>query len=72
MGFQIPKPKRNKNTVTLTPQIKKLESKLITLLQGDRDAAKRLIKQQNRMNRGRSYQWCLEKVIYDIERDRGF
>lgn len=47
-----------------------LEKKLVMLLNGDRVTANRLIQSQRRVNRDRSYRWCLEKVIRDLERDR--
>lgn len=47
-----------------------LEKEIIMLLNGDRKTATRLIKSQRRANRDRSYRWCLEKVIRDLERDR--
>lgn len=36
----------------------------------DRDTARRLLSQAKLANPGRSIAWYLEKVIYDIERDR--
>ena len=41
------------------------------LLHSDRELAMRLISQVKRKNSHRSMNWCVEKVIYDIERDRG-
>ncbi|WP_263975720.1 hypothetical protein [Amazonocrinis nigriterrae] len=40
------------------------------MLQGDTATAKRLLRQQRRNHPGKSDNWYLEKVIYDLERDR--
>jgi hypothetical protein len=47
-----------------------LQNDLLILLKGDVATAKRLLAQQRRKNPGRSDNWYLEKVIYDLERDR--
>ena len=52
------------------PKNRYLQADLLTLLKGDVPAAKRLLIQQRRKNPGRSDNWYLEKVIYDLERDR--
>ncbi len=49
---------------------RRLQSKLLTLLCGDTATAKRLLKQQRQLRPGESDNWYLEKVIYDLERDR--
>lgn len=46
------------------------ERHLLRLMNGDRTAALRLVAQAKQRNPGRSEQWCWEKVIYDLERDR--
>jgi hypothetical protein len=46
------------------------QKKLLTLLNGDATTAQRLLKQVRITHPGRSEQWCWEKVIYDLERDR--
>jgi hypothetical protein len=43
---------------------------LLRLLQGSESTAKRLIEGAKLHNPGRSDQWALEKVIFDLERDR--
>jgi hypothetical protein len=48
-----------------------LQRKLLRLLHEDRSAAARLVAQAQLKNPGRSGDWYLEKVIYDLERDRG-
>ncbi|MBE9183086.1 hypothetical protein IQ268_31620 [Oculatella sp. LEGE 06141] len=47
-----------------------LARKLLPLVNGDMETAKRLVIQAREKNPGRSEQWCWEKVIYDLERDR--
>ncbi|WP_242055459.1 hypothetical protein [Nostoc flagelliforme] len=47
-----------------------MQSDLLTLLKGDVATAKRLLLQQRRRKPGQSDNWYLEKVIYDLERDR--
>lgn len=46
------------------------ERHLIRLSNGDRKGALRLVAKVREDNPGRSEQWCWEKVIYDLERDR--
>jgi hypothetical protein len=53
------------------PKNRNLQSHLLNLLQGDVPTAKRLLQQQRRMQPGKSDNWYLEKVIWDLERDRG-
>ncbi|WP_375497073.1 hypothetical protein [uncultured Nostoc sp.] len=45
-------------------------SRLRGMLQGDDTAAHRLLMQQIETCPGKQYGWYLEKVIYDLERDR--
>lgn len=44
--------------------------RMMELLHSDRELAMRLISQVKRKNPNRSMNWCVEKVIYDLERDR--
>jgi len=68
---------RFKAKVTYTNQVnreqpsKKLQKKLLLLLNGDRHTANRLIGLAKSRNPDRSIDWCVEKVIFDLERDRG-
>jgi hypothetical protein len=39
---------------------------------GDATTAERLLKQQQQKHQGQSDKWYLEKVIYDLERDRRY
>ncbi len=48
-----------------------LRARLIRLLQGDRAAEERLLYQAQIKYPGKSIDWYLEKVIWDLERDRG-
>ncbi|WP_026733236.1 hypothetical protein [Fischerella sp. PCC 9605] len=50
---------------------RKLQRKLLNLLHDDREAAKRLLTQAKLKNPNRTTDWYFEKVIYDLERDRG-
>ncbi len=52
------------------PTNRRLQGDLLTLLRGDTATAKRLLKQQRQQHPGKSDNWYLEKVIYDLERDR--
>lgn len=48
-----------------------LQIKLLQLLHGDRHAANRLIALAKTRNPSKSIDWCVEKVIFDLQRDRG-
>jgi hypothetical protein len=47
-----------------------IQSRLLTLLNHDRAAAKRLVQKVQLDNPSRSMQWCWEKAVFDLERDR--
>ncbi|MEH2146462.1 hypothetical protein [Nostoc sp.] len=49
---------------------KNLQNELLALLSGNGNIATRLLKHQQKLNPGRSLDWYLEKVIYDLKRDR--
>lgn len=59
------------NTIRLEQASRKLQKKLLRLLHDERDTALRLVSQVKMKNPDRSINWCVEKVIYDLERDRG-
>ncbi|MEH2269074.1 MAG: hypothetical protein V7K68_11675 [Nostoc sp.] len=61
---------RVSNSYRNDPRNRYLQTDLLTLLKGDVASAKRLLAQQRRKNPGQSDNWYLEKVIYDLERDR--
>ncbi|MEH2050919.1 hypothetical protein [Nostoc sp.] len=52
------------------PKNRELQGQLLILLKGDVPTAKRLLTYQRKLNPGKSDNWYLEKVIYDLERDR--
>jgi hypothetical protein len=47
-----------------------LQRQLLSLLHNDAQAAERLIRQTQVNHPNRSIDWCAEKVIYDLQRDR--
>jgi len=49
---------------------KAIRQKLLRLVGGNAAVAQRLVSDVQTRNPGRSEQWCWEKAIYDIERDR--
>jgi hypothetical protein len=51
-------------------QTRQLFGKLVKLLQGDSEAANRLLAYQRTKNPDKSEEWVLEKVISDLQRDR--
>jgi hypothetical protein len=61
---------RVSNSYRGDPMNRHLQADLLTLVKGDVAAAKRLLAQQRRNTPGKSDNWYLEKVIYDLERDR--
>ncbi|WP_427156981.1 hypothetical protein ACQFX9_16485 [Aliinostoc sp. HNIBRCY26] len=72
-SFQINKPRgRVSHTYRSDPKNRYLQRDLLILLKGDTAAAKRLLAQQRRKQPGKSDNWYLEKVIFDLERDRRF
>lgn len=48
-----------------------LQNKILLLLNGDRNTANRLLNLAKTRNPQKSVQWCVEKVILDLQRDRG-
>ncbi len=49
---------------------KNLQNELLVLLSGNVSVATRLLKHQQKLNPGTPSDWYLEKVIYDLKRDR--
>lgn len=47
-----------------------MDQELLKLMNGDRKGANRLLEGVKKRNPGRSPQWCYEKVIFDLTRDR--
>jgi hypothetical protein len=52
------------------PKNRRLQAQLLDLLRGDVVTARGLLSQQRRKHPGKSDNWYLEKVIWDLERDR--
>jgi Tfp pilus assembly protein PilF len=66
-----PRPRKRIRQTSLTSAANpQLQSRLLQLLNGDSRAAARLIRHARQQNPGRSESWCLEKAIFDLERDR--
>jgi hypothetical protein len=79
-----PSPRRSPSTISYSPQPtttnfpcvrvsathQELESQLLTMLGGNRETAIRLLKHTYHCHPERGYQWCLEKAISDLLRDR--
>ena len=57
------------NTLTIDRANPKLQQKLLRLI-GDRKTANRLVEGAKISHPDRSINWLVEKVIYDLERDR--
>ena len=67
---QKPAPRRVRPTRQSPPPQSNRYPELINLLYGDKGAAQRLVNDCSAKNPGRSYDWVLNKVIRDLERDR--
>ena len=67
---QKPAPRRVKSARQSPPPQSNRYAELINLLYGDKGAAQRLVNDCSAKNPGRSYDWVLNKVIRDLERDR--
>lgn len=69
---QHPQPFQPKQATTQVPtnSVKHLEARLINLMNGDSQAAYRLVQLTQSRNPGKPLSWCWEKVIMDLERDR--
>lgn len=48
-----------------------LQKRLMSLLHDERETANRLLSQAQKKNPHQSVDWYMEKVIYDLKRDRG-
>lgn len=64
-------PKNTENTVRIDQASRKLQKELLRLLHDDHNTANRLLSQVKINNPNKPINWCIEKVIYDLERDRG-
>jgi len=63
--------KSKESAIHIDQASRKLQKKLLRLLHDERDTANRLLSQAKMKNPNRSTDWYVEKVIYDLERDRG-
>jgi hypothetical protein len=63
--------KRRKGSQNTSSASSSLERKLLSLVGGDRSLATRLLLNVRWKNPRKSRTWCYEKVIYDLQRDRG-
>jgi hypothetical protein len=59
------------STIRIEQASRKLQKKLLLLLHDERALANRLLNQVKSKNPNKSVDWYVEKVIYDLERDRG-
>lgn len=66
---EIKKQKRGKGKYRLDHRLSK---RLLLMLSGDEKAALRLLRNVRHNNPHKSYLWCQEKVIRDLERDRRY
>lgn len=57
-------------TILLKQASPRLQQKLLRLLHNDWDTANRLLSKVKMKNPNKSVNWYVEKVIYDLERDR--
>jgi hypothetical protein len=57
-------------TAPTRPVRSRTEKELLRLVGGNRAVAERLVEQVQIRNPHHSEQWCWEKAIYDIQRDR--
>lgn len=51
-------------------EVYELESRLLNMLQGDTEALKRLLRASRKSHPDRPAKWHIERVIWDLERDR--
>lgn len=58
------------NTIYLDQANRRLQKQLLRLVHNDRSTAARLLDQAKLRHPDKSINWCMEKVIYDLERDR--
>lgn len=66
------KPKKTATTAVRASSKSKIQQELYRLVYGDQAMADRLLKQARVRHPGKSEQWIWEKVVEDLERDRGY
>lgn len=67
----IPHFNTTEDLISINQASRKLQKQVLRLLHDDQATANRLLSQVKIKNPNRSIDWCVEKVIYDLERDRG-
>lgn len=67
-GYRLNSPKPT--TAPTRPVRSRTQKELLRLVGGNRAVAERLVEQVQLRNPHHSEQWCWEKAIYDIQRDR--
>lgn len=65
-----PVSKSNETIIRLDQAHRGLQKQLLRLVHNDRSTATRLLDQAKLRHPDKSINWCAEKVIYDLERDR--
>ena len=65
-----PKSQASATVAPSRPVRSRTERQLLRLVGGNRAVAERLVEQVQLRNPHHSEQWCWEKAIYDIQRDR--
>lgn len=64
------RPRRKPPAYAYSLPVSPLYSRLLNMLNGDQVTAQRLVAFTQECYPNRPQQWCLEKAIYDLERDR--
>ena len=67
---QSPQSPQKPSVAQSTQNIKQLEQRLITMLQGNRETALRLVQSVRKQHPNKPAVWCWEKAIEELERDR--
>lgn len=63
-------PRRSSRALSSSGIRRQTERELLRLVNGHRPTALRLVAKVQEYHPGRSAQWCWEKAIYDLQRDR--
>lgn len=63
-------PSRSSRALSSSGIRRQTERELLRLVNGHRPTALRLVAKVQEYHPGRSAQWCWEKAIYDLQRDR--
>ena len=70
-GYRSSRYDSNESEISIEQAPQQLQKRLMLLLSGDRHTANRLLRSAKNRNPGKSVQWCIEKVIFDLQRDHG-